>query len=106
MKVYFFDKNFNKTIKKEEVLTINIYDNLDPENNDEIMIKFKEKKFEILNNAFHFKMNNWDSLKINDLEAKKFVDLILEKGKKDSLKEFIYPKNILIKINENIILSF
>jgi hypothetical protein len=106
MKIYFFNKEFNKTDKKEKVKTINIYDNLDPENNDEIMISFKDKKFEILNNSFQFTMNDWDSLKINGLEPEEFVDLILEKGKKDSLKEFIYPKNILIKINENIILSF
>jgi hypothetical protein len=106
MKVYFFDKDFNRTDKKEEAVTINIYDNLDPENNDEIMIKLKEKKFEILNNAFHFQMEDWDSLKINDLEAKEFVSLILKKGKKDSLGEFIYPKNISIKINNNIMLHF
>lgn len=106
MKVYFFNKEFNKTDKKEEVITINIYDNLDPENNDEIMIRFKGKKFEILNNSFQFTMDDWGSLKINGLEPEEFVSLILKKGKKDSLKEFVYPKNILIKINDNIILSF
>ena len=106
MKVYFFDKDFNKTSKKEEVETINIYDNLDPENNNEVMIKLKEKKFEILNNAFHFKMEKWNSLKINDLETGEFVDLILEKGEKESLNEFLYPKNILININNNITISF
>ena len=106
MKLYFFNKEFNKTSKKEEVETINIYDNLDPENNDEVIIKLKGKKFEILNNAFHFKMNNWDSLKINDLEAEEFVNLILEKGKEDRLNEFLYPKNILININDNMTLSF
>lgn len=106
MKVYFFDKSFNKTDQKKEAITINIYDNLDPENNDEIMIKLKEKKLEILNNAFYFKMEDWDSLKINNLEAREFIDLILEKGKKDCLNEFVYPKNISIKINNNIMLHF
>jgi len=106
MKVYFFDKSFNKTDKKEEAATINIYDSLDPENNDEIMIKLKEKKFEIFNNAFHFTMKKWDSIKINDLEAGEFVDLILKKGKEDNLNEFLYPKNITIKINNNMVLIF
>ncbi|MFW5795489.1 MAG: hypothetical protein ACOCV1_08410 [Bacillota bacterium] len=106
MKVYFFDKNFNKTLRKKEAVTINIYDNIDPENYDEIMIKIKEKNFEILNNSLHFKMENYKTIKINDLEVEDFIALILEKGKKDSFNEFIYPKNILIEIDDNITMSF